>query len=122
MIKIFKTFGGYTEITEPAFNCWINVIKPTEEEITDLSSRYDVPTDVFYDILDSDERPRVEFEDEHTLVIIRIPVEQKNNSVPFMTVPLGIIITRNTHLQFAWKKMKFYLQVFHQTERTICKH
>jgi magnesium transporter len=92
MIKIFKTFGGYTEIAEPANNCWINVIKPTEEEITDLSLRYDVPTDLFYDILDSDERPRVEFEDEHTLVIIRIPVEQKNNGVPFMTVPLGIII------------------------------
>ena len=33
MIKIFKTFGGYTEITEIEKNCWINVTAPNQTEI-----------------------------------------------------------------------------------------
>jgi magnesium transporter len=92
MIKIFKTFGGYIEITEPIKNCWINVINPTEEEIKKLSIDFNLPDDLITDILDSDERPRVELEDEFTLVILRIPVEVFNNGVPFTTIPLGIFL------------------------------
>ncbi|MBN1413803.1 MAG: magnesium transporter CorA family protein [Bacteroidales bacterium] len=95
MIKIFKTFGGYIEISGIEKNCWINVTKPTTDEIQRLSSEFQLPTDTIIDILDQDERPRVEFEDDWMLVILRIPVENANNGVPFQTIPLGIFITEN---------------------------
>ncbi|MBN2274099.1 MAG: magnesium transporter CorA family protein [Bacteroidales bacterium] len=95
MIKIFKTFGGYVEITGIEKNCWINVTKPTSVEIQRLISEFQLPGDTINDILDQDERPRVEFEDDWTLVILRIPVENANNGVPFHTIPLGIFITDN---------------------------
>lgn len=95
MIKIFKTFGGYTEINEPQKACWINVTNPSSDEINKLSSDYGLPTDLINDILDQDERPRIEFDDDWTLIILRIPVEVKNNGVPFHTIPLGIFITGN---------------------------
>ena len=95
MIKIFKTFGGYQEIPNAEQECWINVTKPTPEEVQRLSTEFNLPEDAINDILDTDERPRVEFEDTWTLIILRIPIEASNNSVPFYTVPLGIFLTKN---------------------------
>lgn len=95
MIKIFKTFGGYVEISKAEKACWINVTQPTSEEIHRLTDEFKLPSDLIQDILDSDERPRVEFEEEWTLVIMRIPVESKNNGIPYQTIPLGIFMTEN---------------------------
>jgi magnesium transporter len=95
MIKIFKTFGGFIEITEIEKGCWINVINPTQNEIEKISENFKLPNDLINDILDIDERSRVEFEDNWTLIIFRIPVESANNGIPFHTVPLGIFITVN---------------------------
>lgn len=93
MLKIFKTFGGYFEISQPQKGCWINVSQPSDLEIDRLQNEFLVPQDVIRDIIDVDERPRVEFDDEYSLVILRIPVENKNNGLPFSTVPLGVYET-----------------------------
>lgn len=95
MIKIFKTFGGYIEINEPQNDCWINTTNPTQSEIQKLKDEFGLPGDVLNDILDQDERPRIEFEENWTLIIMRIPVVVKNNGVPFHTIPLGIFITKH---------------------------
>ncbi len=93
MIKIFKTFGGYVEIAALEKGCWINVIDPTPEELRIISEDFNLPSDSINDIVDVDERSRIEFEDEYTLVILRIPIEVKDNGVPFSTIPLGIFFT-----------------------------
>jgi magnesium transporter len=95
MIKIFKTFGGYNEIAEPQNGCWINTINPTQPEILRLSDDFGLPDDLIRDILDVDERPRIEFEDDWTLIILRIPVVMTSNGVPFHTIPLGIFMSEN---------------------------
>lgn len=95
MIKIFKTFAGYDEIPNAAKECWINVTNPTPEEIQRLLTEFLLPEDIIIDILDADEKPRVEFEDNWTLIIMRIPIESTNNGVPFHTIPLGIFLTKN---------------------------
>jgi len=95
MIKIYKTFGGYVEISEPEKGCWINVTSPSQDEITRMVEEYGLPDDSVSDILDADERPRIEFEYNMTLIIMRIPIEFSNNGVPFHTTPLGIFITDN---------------------------
>ncbi len=91
MLKIFKSFGGYVEIPQAEDGCWINVVEPTEEEIARLQSEFQIPADLIPDILDVDERPRYEIDDDWSLIILRIPIESPNNGVPFATVPLGII-------------------------------
>ncbi|MEZ5072346.1 MAG: magnesium transporter CorA family protein [Bacteroidales bacterium] len=95
MIKIFKTFGGYIEIDAPQKNCWINATNPGPDEIRKLQSVFDLPPDLINDVLDQDERPRIEFDDEWTFIILRIPVESMNNGVPFHTIPLGIFMTED---------------------------
>ncbi len=95
MIKIFKTFGGYIEIPELQKGCWVNVINPTQQETEQLTKNFHLPGDVINDILDVDERPRIELEDSWMLVILRIPIEIRNNGVPFITIPLGIFISED---------------------------
>lgn len=95
MIKIFKTFGGYVEIDGPTVGCWINATNPSSYEIEQLKTDFGLPADIINDILDQDERPRLESDDDWTLIILRIPVETKNNGVPFNTVPLGIFMTND---------------------------
>jgi magnesium transporter len=95
MLKMFKTFGGYTEITRIEKGCWINVSAPTQDEIIYLTDEFNIPPDIVQDILDTDERPRVEFDDDWQLVILRVPVTNPDNGVPFYTVPLGIFMAKD---------------------------
>jgi len=95
MVKIFKTFGGYIEIPAIEKGCWINAINPSGEEIRDISDKFGFPLELITDILDVDERPRIEIEETWTMIILRIPIEVTNNGVPFSTIPLGIFITEN---------------------------
>ncbi|MCU4164228.1 magnesium transporter CorA family protein [Carboxylicivirga caseinilyticus] len=95
MLKIFKTFGGYVEINEPKNECWINANNPTTDEIKRLTDEFGMPMDIVNDILDQDERPRIEFDDQWTLIIMRIPVRAHDLRVPFYTIPLGIFIKDN---------------------------
>ncbi len=95
MIKIYKTFGGFTTTNQLEKGCWINIVNPTQSEIHEINNEFGLPADLINDILDIDERSRVEFEDDWTLVILRIPVETSNNGVPFQTIPLGVFMTEN---------------------------
>lgn len=91
MLKIFKSFGGYVEVPQAEKGSWINVVHPSDEEVVRLQSDFQIPADLIQDILDVDERPRYEVDDDWTLIILRIPVENPTNGVPYYTVPLGII-------------------------------
>jgi magnesium transporter len=93
MLKIYKSFGGFTEIPFSELGCWVNVNQPTHEEIARLQIEFNVPEEVIRDILDVDERPRFEYDDDWSLVLMRIPVQSQNNGVPYYTVPLGIFMT-----------------------------
>lgn len=95
MIRFYKSLGGYFEISEPEKGCWVNVVNPSVKEISSLKESFKIPDDIFKDILDIDERPRIEFDDDWSLIIIRVPVQSQNNNVPFYTIPLGIFMTDN---------------------------
>jgi len=97
MIKIFKnTDNGFISIDGIEKNCWVNVSNPSPDELTKLSEDLTVPLDFLTDSLDVDERSRVETEDDTTLIILRVPKFDKNNlGVPFTTLPLGIVLTKD---------------------------
>lgn len=75
---------------------WINMIEPSREEVEKLIEDFNIPEDFLKDPLDADESARVEFDDEtgYSLIIIDIPIVNKNNHkiLSFMTIPLGIVI------------------------------
>ncbi len=82
-------------IDEIAPNCWINAVAPTAEEIGMITS-LGIPQDFVTYPLDADERPRIEEEDNGTiLILVRIPTSQPldESDIPYGTMPLGIILT-----------------------------
>jgi magnesium transporter len=96
MISIYKnTESGLTTLTEPVSGCWINAINPTTEEIQWLQS-LQIPSDYITYPLDLDERSRTERENGELLIVLRIPYYQgQATDVPYITIPLGIIINEN---------------------------
>lgn len=104
MIKIFKSFGGYVEIPKMTMGCWINITQPTPDEINRITEEFLLHEDIVRDILDTDERPRVEFDDDWSLVIMRIPIRSANNGIPFQTLPLGIYMSENFTLTLCSKE------------------
>ncbi len=95
MLKIFKSLRGFIETDTIQQGCWINVTQPNTEEISRLRSQFSVPEDIIRDILDADERPRFEYDDDWSLILLRIPVQSPNNGIPYFTVPLGIYMTEH---------------------------
>jgi magnesium transporter len=95
MLRIFKTLRGYVEISGPEQGCWVNVTQPKPEEISRLINEFQVPEDIIRDILDADERPRFEYDDDWSLILLRIPIQSLNNGIPYFTVPLGIYMTEH---------------------------
>ncbi len=93
MIAFYKnTDNGIEMVDEPVNGCWINVVDPTNEEITQLEG-LGVPRDYITYPLDLDERARTERENGDLLIILRVPWFQgKGADVPYISIPLGIII------------------------------
>lgn len=93
MITYWMHGGELTQVSGIEQNCWIEVTSPSDDEINFLSQKMDIPTDVLQDVLDIDERSRLDFDDNWNFIILRLPIQHKYNGVPYITVPLGILIS-----------------------------
>ncbi len=93
MLTIWKNKGQFQKIDKFERNCWINVTSPTPDEIDCLVEDYRVPDYYINDILDVDERSRMDVEGRWLMIIVRVPIFRNDNSLPFITVPLGVLIS-----------------------------
>ena len=89
--------GGLREASDLEGSCWINLADPTTAELEKVLSFSKVPRDFLTDPLDREERPRFDYEDDISLVIVHVPYpvrgEEDDDSVlPYATVPLGIVL------------------------------
>ncbi len=96
MITIWKQNGkGIMQNTAVEPNSWVHVAAPTPLEMEALKRDYKIEPDVINDILDADERSRMEKEDEYMMIIVRVPFYDPENEVPYFTIPLGIVFVEN---------------------------
>jgi len=98
MMTVYKwENGGLRESAEFASSCWINLVEPSTTELEAVLTHSQVPRDFLTDPLDSEERPRFDFEDGATLLIVHVPMPVEDDEVaPYRTVPLGIILFNST--------------------------
>lgn len=82
---------GFVQIPVWRPNCWINVECPDPGDLEFLTKELDIPQSFLNDIADMDERPRTETEGNWLLTILRVPIQNKIDGIPFVTVPVGII-------------------------------
>ena len=99
MLKIYKTSSvekKLKKVKKMTADCWIDLIVPTQDEIDKVANRTGVDKELIMKLLDTDELPRVEQEENATLIVIDIPYIEEDNK--YKTYPLGIIITNNNYV------------------------
>lgn len=101
MLKIYKTSAvekKAKKVKKMTSDCWIDLIAPTQDEIDKVANRTGVEKELIMKLLDTEELPRVEQEDNATLIVIDIPYREEEGEHKYKTYPLGIIITNNNYI------------------------
>lgn len=96
MIRIYKTdleTGKLNKTNEIEKGVWINMINPTEDEITRVCQETNVERSFIKYPLDFEERSRIDIEESNILTVIDLPyLEESKPSKLFNTMPLGMIV------------------------------
>jgi magnesium transporter len=96
MLTIYKTTEqGLEQLDSMANGTWVKAVDPTPDEIKKLVD-WGIDADYINYSLDLDEMPRMERDEEYTFILIRIPHRQPDSDIPYITIPLGIMIKGNT--------------------------
>jgi len=106
MIKIYLTKNGTTDVvSKPVDNCWINMVKPTEDELEEIGKKYNIEPDDLRAPLDDEESSRMVFEDDYTMVLVDIPsIQEHNGKSRYTTIPLGVFVTKKAFITICLEK------------------
>lgn len=99
MIKIYETDNKTLELKEINIfkkNTWIDMENPSYDEISVVSEKAELSKELLTKLLDEEEMPRVEIDNNSTLIVIDTPyITDSNYKHKYNTKPLGIIISNN---------------------------
>jgi magnesium transporter len=117
-MKTFLKDGiGLVSIENWEPKCWINIEQPTVQEKSYLLQELQIPEEFYNDIEDVDERPRIEIEDGWTLIIIRLPYKSDDVTLPFSTIPLGLIFKGDFFVSICFHKSEIISDFITYTRR-----
>ena len=103
MLEMYQTnlqTNQTKKTTEYEKGNWINMIAPTESEIKTVCEKLQIQEDFIRYALDSEEKARIDIEDEDNtiLFIIDIPIREKDgDSMIYSTMPIGVIFVRDEY-------------------------
>ena len=83
---------------------WIRVYSPDKEDFESLLSDYKIDEDTLEDILDPDEQPRIESEEDYKVIIVRFPINNAEVDKIWHTEPIGIIYSKNKVITICRKR------------------
>ncbi len=138
MVTAYKTLENkLTIVDNKDSHNWINIINPSKEQLVKISEDTGALLEFLEAPLDSEERPRIDIEDNQVLLIINIPFEEEEGKtgIIYNTIPLGLIIVgdhfiticleetnclqdfivRNVKSFSTLKKTRLALQIFYRT-------
>ncbi len=94
-LQIYKTQGREVVRTDRIESgVWINLVNPSQREMSRLAAKLGVDIDVLKAALDEEERPRLSIEDGALLIIVDVPTTAHEGSLDlYTTIPLAIVLT-----------------------------
>lgn len=119
MTQYWKCEAGFKQLPEWESDCWIQVTRPSQEELADLEYRYDAPMDFIQDVEDAEERPRIESEGGWLMTLIRVPnkeIDEDGNAV-FSTIPLAILVHGEVFITICYSKVEMVEDFIRYTNR-----
>lgn len=147
MVEIFKTIEPKNELVKIDHferGCWINISAPTDEELSRVQNELQVDPKLLRDPLDDEEKPRIDVDEDQTLVIVDIPyVYEDEQNIKFETLPLGMLVVRDEYFisicsqeatvmkpfinkqirnLFTYKKTRFIFQILFNNAKDYLKY
>jgi len=87
---------------------WIDAVDPTNDELQKISKLFEISESDLEDVIDPEERSRVEDDGSYKLIILRAPVSISSS---VETTPLGIFITKNNILTIHRKRINSIVEI-----------
>jgi len=139
MMKIFNTNVKtleFNQIKDIRKGCWIDLIKPNEEDIKLLTDSLGLDTSFISYILDDEEQPRIDIDSDNgiKMIFVDVPIKEKKHVIS--TIPLAILIIKEDYIVtisleenevlkdfkmgkvkefFTYKKSRFTIQILYRT-------
>jgi magnesium transporter len=111
MVEIFHSDDSspFSQIEQLRKGSWINLLAPTDMEINEISRILEIELDFLKDPLDSEERSRLETDENQILLIIDIPIvefpnEEDKSEFVITTLPLGMILLPDYFITICLKR------------------
>lgn len=108
MIEIFKSSENGSELHKVETiekGCWINLVAPTEDELNYVQNTLGIFSNFLRDPLDEEEKPRIDVEENQTLIIVDIPYAcEEGKNLKFETLPLGLIVSEDYFITICLKE------------------
>lgn len=98
MLNFYKTIDSrMVKLDTLQEGCWVSAVRPTEEEVAYLVGVLGVDADFVRSALDEEESSRIEVEDNQKLIIVDLPIAEKQDekTIIYSTMPIGIILTED---------------------------
>jgi len=96
MIRYWKKDGAaLAPVDAPGKDVWVDVRDASRDDLAALEKDYGILPEHLQDMLDVDERSRIEKEDEYTMLILRLPMYDTRFEVIYFTVPIGVILFKD---------------------------
>lgn len=108
MLNFYKTINNrVTPIDSLEEGAWVCAICPTEKEVSYLTQELQIDPDFVRAALDDEESSRVESEDGQTLLIVDVPITEKqkeDKTILYTTMPMAIITTQQNVITVCLKE------------------
>ncbi len=89
--------------------CWIEMTNPTEEEIKEVSSKTKTDINLLTKLLDDEELPRIEIENNSTLIVVDTPYITNNHyKHKYNTDPIGLILSDKYFITISLKELGIF--------------
>ncbi|MDX9898806.1 MAG: magnesium transporter CorA family protein [Spirochaetia bacterium] len=96
MIRYWKKNGAsLVAVDAPGRDVWVDVRDASRADLDILEKEYGVLAEHLQDMLDVDERSRIEKEASYTMLILRLPSYDTRYEVIYFTVPVGILLFKD---------------------------
>jgi magnesium transporter len=97
MLQIYKTINeDLLEVENIEEGTWINLVNPTEIEISRVCDETGVDLGFLKAALDEEERARTEHSSGQYLILVDVPVMDRDGGINlYATIPLGIILLKD---------------------------
>ena len=90
---------------------WIWLYRPDPVSIQSLAAELDVDEDFLFDVLDPDENPRLQREEDHLLGILPVPVRRDEDG-GWLLRPMGFILQEETLVTISTVQWTFLQELF----------